>query len=86
MLFRNLPLINAALTSPATQILNNNERLEIYGNSVISLLAIIEIYLTRESSYTENDLDYLKKQRISIDKFIRINTEHKIYEYMMVEP
>lgn len=86
ILYKELPLINEALTSPHTQLVNNYERLEIYGDALISFLVIVELYLNREKKFNENDLDNLRKQRISNDNFILINIKNKIYEFMMTEP
>lgn len=86
LLKENLPLINEALTSPHTQLVDNYERLEIYGDALISFLVIVELYLTREKRFNENDLDNLRKQRISNDNFVFINYQQDIYKFMMTEP
>jgi len=56
-LFANLPQVNAALTAPSTHHMQNYERLEIYGDTVISLLVVLEIYVLRNQMDTQNELD-----------------------------
>jgi dsRNA-specific ribonuclease len=60
----NISLLTQALTTPSSQLLENNERLESYGSSLISLIVLVELYLTRDYKYLENDLDTIRKQRI----------------------
>lgn len=47
ILLNNLSLVNASLTAPQTQMAINNERLKTYGDSLISLLYSVDIYLNR---------------------------------------
>lgn len=54
----------------------------MYGNSAISLVVNVELYLIRESKYKENDLDILRKERTSNDQFIAATLKHKLYEFM----
>lgn len=82
----NIPLLNAALTTPSSQLAVNNERLESYGSSLISLVVLLELYLTREIKYMENDLDSIRKQRIQNDVLSLANLDHGIHNYMLTEP
>jgi dsRNA-specific ribonuclease len=86
LLTSNISLLNEAMTSPSTQLTTNYERLEIYGDSLITLMVIVELYLTREHSFTENDLDNLRKQRTSNEALMLINCRSELYRYMMTEP
>jgi dsRNA-specific ribonuclease len=64
----------------------NNERLESYGDSLMTLMVILELYLTRDKAYMENDLDGIRKSRTSNDILMLINITNKIHEHMQVEP
>ena len=81
-----MPLITASLTAASSQMLANNERLESYGDSLITLLVILELCLTRDQSHVENDLDSARKSRTSNDLLMLTNLSLGIYEHMMVEP
>lgn len=84
-MFDNIQLVNEALTAPQAQTGTNYERLEIYGDALISMLVIVELYLTRKKQYSENDLDSLRKTRISNEAFIKVNLENRLYDFMLTE-
>jgi len=75
-------MINESLLSFLANPLSIKKRLEMYGNSVISLVVNVELYLSRASKYRENDLDILRKERASNENFIAAMIRHKIYEYV----
>jgi len=49
-----------ALTSPNAGRHYDYERLEFYGDSVISLLVILELFLTKDYQHKEGDLDFYR--------------------------
>ena len=64
----------------------NNERLESYGDSLMTLLVILELCLMRDKSHAENDLDSARKSRTSNNDLMLANLSLGIYEHMMVDP
>lgn len=50
-------LVVEALTSPTANRPVDYERLEFYGDSVISFLVILELFLCGDKNWTEGDLD-----------------------------
>lgn len=62
-----------ALTAPNANRNYDYERLEFYGDSVISFLVILELFLTKEYSYKEGSLDQFRIQQVSNMNFFRVN-------------
>jgi dsRNA-specific ribonuclease len=56
-MLNNIDIIMEALTAPNVNRNYDYERLEFYGDSVISFLVILELFLTKEYSYKEGSLD-----------------------------
>lgn len=56
-LYENSELILQALTSPTANRDYDYERLEFYGDSVISFLVIVELFLTKPDIHKEGELD-----------------------------
>jgi dsRNA-specific ribonuclease len=54
-----------ALTSPGAGKIYDYERLEFYGDSVISLLVIVELFLKMDYNHKENWLDHERVNRVS---------------------
>jgi expansin (peptidoglycan-binding protein) len=75
-----------ALTAPNANRNYDYERLEFYGDSVISFLVILELFLTKNYAYKEGPLDFYRIQQVSNMKFYKINIEHQFYKYMINEP
>ena len=75
-----------ALTAPNANRNYDYERLEFYGDSVISFLVILELFLTKNYAYKEGPLDFYRIQQVSNMKFYKINLEHHFYKYMINEP
>lgn len=59
-LLNNIDLIMEALTAPNANRNYDYERLEFYGDSVISFLVILELFLTKNYSYKEGPLDFYR--------------------------
>jgi dsRNA-specific ribonuclease len=62
-----------ALTAPTSHRDYDYERLEFYGDSVISFLVILELFLTKDHTYKEGDLDFHRIKVISNMNFTKIN-------------
>lgn len=75
-----------ALTSPNANRNYDYERLEFYGDSVISFLVILELFITKSYAYKEGPLDHFRIQRVSNMNFFEINIEQQFYKYMINEP
>jgi dsRNA-specific ribonuclease len=61
-------LMVEAMTAPTANKPIDYERLEFYGDSVISFLVILELFLTtatRERSYKEGELDFYRIKAVS---------------------
>lgn len=57
-----------AMTAPTANKPVDYERLEFYGDSVISFVVILELFLTTaslERSYNEGELDFLRIKSVS---------------------
>ena len=85
-LLNNVDLMMQALTAPNANRNYDYERLEFYGDSVISFLVILELFLTKNYEYKEGPLDFYRIQQVSNMKFYKINLEHKFFKYMINEP
>jgi hypothetical protein len=59
-LLNNIDLMLEALTAPNANRNYDYERLEFYGDSVISFLVILELFLTKDYDYKEGDLDFYR--------------------------
>lgn len=75
-LLNNVNLMMEALTAPNANRNYDYERLEFYGDSVISFLVILELFLTQNYKYQEGDLDFLRIQKVSNMRFYYTNKEH----------
>jgi hypothetical protein len=75
-----------ALTAPNANRNYDYERLEFYGDSVISFLVILELFLTKDYIFKEGDLDFYRIQQVSNMKFYKINKEQLFFKYMINEP
>ena len=69
-MLRNIDIIMEALTAPNANRNYDYERLEFYGDSVISFLVILELFLTKEYSFKEVSL---RIQQVSNMHFFRVN-------------
>jgi hypothetical protein len=85
-MYDNLPLVNASLTASSTQMQANNERLESYGDSLIAFMVILELFITRNASDFENELDSMRKSRTQNDLMMLQNLTSGVWEHMLVEP
>lgn len=59
-LLNNIDLMMEALTAPNANRNYDYERLEFYGDSVISFLVILELFLTKEYDFKEGHLDFYR--------------------------
>ena len=85
-LLNNIDLMMEALTAPNANRNYDYERLEFYGDSVISFLVILELFLTKEYDFKEGHLDFYRIQQVSNMTFFKINKEQKFFKYMINEP
>ena len=85
-LLNNIDLMVEALTSPNACRIYDYERLEFYGDSVISFLVILELFLTKPYNHKENSLDFYRIKQVSNMTFYHINKEQMFYKYMINEP
>lgn len=85
-LLKNIDLIMVALTAPNANRNYDYERLEFYGDSVISFLVILELFVTKSYSYKEGPLDFFRIQQVSNMNFFDTNRRHGFYKYMIHEP
>jgi dsRNA-specific ribonuclease len=77
-----------AMTAPTANKPIDYERLEFYGDSVISFVVILELFLTtasQERSYNEGELDFLRIKSVSNMNLAQTNEKHKIYEYIITD-
>lgn len=66
-----------AMTAPTANKPIDYERLEFYGDSVISFLVILELFLNtaaKDRSYKEGELDFLRIKAVSNMNLAQINT------------
>lgn len=82
---RNSHYIMHALTSPTASRMFDYERLEFYGDSVISFLVILELFLCGNPEWDEGHLDHERIKRVSNMNFTFINEETHLYEYMIAD-
>jgi hypothetical protein len=75
-----------ALTAPNANRNYDYERLEFYGDSVISFLVILELFLTKDYEYKEGPLDFYRIKQVSNMQFYEINLKQSFYKYMINEP
>jgi dsRNA-specific ribonuclease len=54
-----------ALTAPTANKKVDYERLELYGDSVISFLVILELFLVRDQKINEGELDFYRIKTVS---------------------
>mmetsp|Transcript_28083 Transcript_28083/g.42476 ORF Transcript_28083/g.42476 Transcript_28083/m.42476 type:complete len:131 (-) Transcript_28083:1488-1880(-) len=85
-LLNNVDLVMEALTAPNANRHYDYERLEFYGDSVISFLVILELFLTKEYNYKEGPLDFYRIKQVSNMNFFKINLENEFYKYIINEP
>lgn len=74
-----------ALTSPTASRMFDYERLEFYGDSVMSFLVILELFLCGNPDWNEGDLDHERIKRVSNMNFTFVNEGTHLYEYMIVD-
>lgn len=71
-----------AMTAPTANKPIDYERLEFYGDSVISFLVILELFLTTascERDYKEGELDFYRIKAVSNMNLAQTNVQHKIF-------
>lgn len=85
-LLNNIPLIMEALTAPNANRNYDYERLEFYGDSVISFLVILELFISKSYRYKEGPLDFYRIKKVSNMNFFKLNEVHGFYKYMINEP
>jgi len=85
-LLNNIDIMMEALTAPNANRNYDYERLEFYGDSVISFLVILELFLSKEYDFKEGQLDFYRIQQVSNMKFFKINKEQLFFKYMINEP
>lgn len=85
-LLKNIDLIMVALTAPNANRNYDYERLEFYGDSVISFLVILELFVAKNYSFKEGPLDFFRIQQVSNMNFFEINRRQAFYKYMIHEP
>lgn len=78
-------LIREALTSPSACRDYDYERLEFYGDSIAGFLVILELFLTNPTM-VEGDLDHERINRVSNQRFYKVNRENKFFSYMITDP
>lgn len=70
------------MTAPTANKPIDYERLEFYGDSVISFLVILELFLTTascERDYKEGELDFYRIKAVSNMSLAQTNVQHKIF-------
>jgi dsRNA-specific ribonuclease len=75
-------LMMEAMTAPTANKPIDYERLEFYGDSVISFLVILELFLTTSScerDYKEGELDFERIKKVSNMNLALINENHRIF-------
>jgi dsRNA-specific ribonuclease len=75
-------LMMEAMTAPTANKPIDYERLEFYGDSVISFLVILELFLTTSScerDYKEGELDFERIKKVSNMNLAQINENHRIF-------
>jgi dsRNA-specific ribonuclease len=75
-----------ALTTPTAVRGFNYERLEFMGDSIISFLVILELFLTKSFIYKEGALDFYRISTVSNMNFTKISRSNNFYKYMISEP
>jgi hypothetical protein len=85
-LLNNIHLVMEALTAPNANRSYDYERLEFYGDSVISFLVILELFISKSYTYKEGPLDFYRIKKVSNMHFFQLNQQHGFYKYMINEP
>jgi len=70
-------LLVEAMTAPTANKPIDYERLEFYGDSVISFLVILELFVTTacgERDYKEGELDFFRIKAVSNMNLTKTNT------------
>jgi hypothetical protein len=81
-------LLLEALTAPTANKPIDYERLEFYGDSVISFLVIMELFLstsTCERNFKEGELDFERIKKVSNMNLALINESHQLYKYIITD-
>lgn len=73
------------MTSPTASRTYDYERLEFYGDSVLSFLIILELFLCGNPEWDEGHLDHERIKRVSNMNFTKVNEDIHLYEYMIAE-
>lgn len=79
LLFNKSQTMLTALTAPTANRDYDYERLEFFGDSVISFLVILELFLMKDHKFKEGDLDHYRIKTVSNMNFNKINRKNKIY-------
>lgn len=74
-----------ALTAPTAHRDIDYDRLEFYGDSMISFLVILELFLTKPMHFKEGDLDFYRIKAISNMNFMKINKKIGLYRYVITD-
>lgn len=72
-LLNNIHLVMEALTAPNANRSYDYERLEFYGDSVISFLVILELFISKSYTYKEGPLDFYRIKKVSNMHFFWLN-------------
>lgn len=78
-------LLMEAMTAPTANKPIDYERLEFYGDSVISFLVILELFLTTEQLHKEGVLDFYRIKAVSNMNLALINERHRLYEFIITD-
>jgi len=81
-------LMLEAMTAPTANKPIDYERLEFYGDSVISLLVIMELFLTTataDRNFKEGELDFERIKKVSNMNLALTNETHKIFQYIITD-
>jgi len=81
-------LMMEAMTAPTANKPIDYERLEFYGDSVISFLVILELFLTTatlDRNYKEGELDFERIKKVSNMNLALTNESHRIYQYIITD-
>jgi len=78
-------LLMEAMTAPTANKPIDYERLEFYGDSVISFLVILELFLTTEQLHKEGVLDFYRIKAVSNMNLALVNERHRLYEFIITD-
>ncbi len=81
--FKNIKLLYIALTHSSYNGDNNNERLELLGDSVLSLV-ILDILLIKFSHSDEGVLSRLRSSLVCKDGLLKIANKLNLFDYILI--